>query len=434
MKYNDPFNIDDLDGYQFEELVAKIMKKKGYRNIKITSKSKDMGKDIVMESLEKEIVLVECKHQRFVGRPVTQKLQGAINFEETKNPNRDVKGIVVTSGKFSKEAKDYNKRIGNDIELIDGNKLKEICKKLDIFILNGKVQIINNQSFKFIKPKEVKESILKKYSRIYWSKTTNPKIISKLVFIPACFLKYKLNFETHTSVGCVDTYSDSGKILIDGVTGEDIDEDIAEFYFSGKIESEELDRKYSDVKSFYEFTENDIEEYAIQSIMEEHTHSVTYTGNNNVTYTKKCIPKKRDIDIIEFVPVYLPFWSNKINIINMNYQQDFYSKGNKQFIVQDELKKCKICEKEENNYEDLKLCPVCGRIVCDSHTKIDYLDEKTPVCDLHVKSFKLLIQIKHFATNENKRKYKEWWSSQGFFQRLWEDKIASWLIIGIIFL
>lgn len=433
MEDNNPFNIDDLDGYQFEELVAKIMKKKGYENIRVTSKSKDMGKDIVMENSEGKRILVECKHQKFVGRPVIQKLQGAINFEETRNPDQEVEGMVVTSGGFSKEAKDYNKQIGNDIELIDGKKLKEICKKLDIFILNGKVQIITNKSFKNIEEKEIKDSITKKYLKIYWSKGSNPIITSKLEFIPACFLKYGLNFETSTSIGCIDRYSNSGEIIIDGITGEDIDKDVAEFYSAGNMELEEMNRVNFRKKNPYEFTENDIEEYAIQSITEEHTHNVSYTGNNNVTYTKKCMPKKRDIDIKEFVPAYLPFWQNKIKIIKMNYNQNLYMKGKRQHLVKDELKKCKICGMEEN-YEDLSLCPECGRIVCNNHVKIDYLDKETPICTLHAKPLKLFIQNKYFATNKNKKEYHEWWYSRNFFQKLWEDKIAFWLSVAGAFI
>ena len=45
-----PLMLDGLDGYQFEELVAKIMKKNGYLNINVTSKSCDQGRDIIMQT------------------------------------------------------------------------------------------------------------------------------------------------------------------------------------------------------------------------------------------------------------------------------------------------------------------------------------------------------------------------------------------------
>ncbi|MCD4666664.1 restriction endonuclease [archaeon] len=434
MKDNKPFEIDNLDGYQFEELIAKIMKKKGYENIKVTPKSRDEGKDILMENLEGDLILVECKHQKFVGRPVIQKLQGAMNFEEMKNPNKEVKGMIVTSGGFSKEALDYNKKIGQSIELISGKKLRDICKKLDIFILNGKVQIITNNSFKNFTENEINDNILKRYSKIYGNKAHKISVKSQLKFIPSCFLKYNVNFNTSTSIGCVDNYSNSGKKAVHGITGDNLDDGVHDFYFSGNIDFEEIDKNKLINKQPYEFTENDIEEQTIESIIDEHTHNISYTGNNNVTYNKECIPKKRDIDIKKFVAIYLPFWSNSIKISKMSYNQNCYVKGNKQHHVEDELKKCKICKKERNDYEDMSLCPECGRIVCDNHVKIDYLDKKTPICTIHAKPLKLYIQNKYFATKENRNEYNEWWKSKKFFQKLWEDQIAFWLSIGGIIL
>ncbi|MEK6935588.1 MAG: restriction endonuclease [Nanoarchaeota archaeon] len=427
--------LDGLDGYQFEELIAKIMKRKGYDKIRVTSKSRDQGRDIIMEGTNGETILVECKHQQFVGRPIIQKLQGAINYEEENGKSKEVKGIIVTSGNFSKEAIEYNKAIGHDIELIDGKQLRALCKKLNIVILNGRIQIIHNKSFRNINEKEVKESFLLGYTKIYGHKKNKPSIKTEVEFRPACFIKYNVSFDTHTSVGCIDSYLNSDKIIIDGVTGKDLDEDLTDFFFSGKIETEDINDKNHGKKIYYEFTENDIEEHAINSIMEEHEHDVSYTGSNNVTYTKTCTPKRRDIDIKEFLSVYMPFWESKIKIQNITYKQEFYVKGNNKFYLVDDLKKCKICDREEEDYQDMNICPECGRIVCEKHIKIDYLDKETPICTIHAKPFKLYIQNKYFATKENKEKYAKWWKAQSFFKRFYEDKIAIGLsIAGICFI
>ncbi len=425
-----PLMIDGLDGYQFEELVAKIMKKKGYKDIKVTSKSRDVGKDIIMKNQKGEIILVECKHQNFVGRPVIQKLQGAMSHEGDLHQSKEVMGIVVTSGNFSREAIDYNKEIKQKIELIDGAKLKKLCNELNVVILNGKVQIITNESFRNIDKESAEDLAKRGYSKIYWSKEQSPIIKSELELSPACFIKYNVNFDTHTSVGCIDTYSNSGGLAMDGITGEDLDKDATEFFFSGKIDPEEIEKQDEKDKIQFEFTENDIEEHAINEIIKEHTHNVNYTGNNNVGYSKTCIPKKRDIDIKQFIPIYLPIWINEINIQKQKYKQEFYIKGNNQFYIEDTLRKCKICEKEEDNYEDMSICPDCGRIVCHNHVKIDYLDKETPICEIHAKPLKLWIQNKYFAKKENLNEYNELWNHMGFFKKLYEDKIALGLSIG----
>jgi len=406
--------LDGLDGYQFEELIAKIMKKRGYGEIEVTQKSHDVGKDIIMRGPNDEIVLVECKHQNFVGRPIIQKLQGAMNHEEGKNPGKEVKGIIVTSGSFSKEARDYKKEINQDIKLIDGKKLKNLCEELQIVILNGKIQILINKSFRNILENDSKDLTLRGYSKIYWHKEHKPFVKTELKFAPACYIKYNVNFNTYTSIGCVDSYSDSSTITLDGRTGKNLDINATNFFFSGKIETEEIKEKDGVNKVPFEFTENDIEEHAINLIIDDHTHNVNYTGNNNVTYTKSCVPKRRDIDIKQFLPIYLPIWTNDINIMKMNYKQKLGVKGSSSYYIDDELKKCKICESRQNEYEEMSICPECARIICQSHVKIDYLDKKTPICTIHVKPLKLWLQRKYFSKKENLKEYKEWWESRNF--------------------
>jgi len=431
-----PLVLDGLDGYQFEELVAKIMKRKGYQNIKVQPYSGDMGKDIIMEDTDGNIALVECKHQQFVGRPIIQKLQGAMAHEkENGNAEKEIKGIIVTSGAFSNEAITYNKEIGEDIELIDGKQLKILCKKLNLVILNGRIQIIHNKSFKNIDEKEAKSLSMSGYSKMYGHEKNKMSVDTEFEFKPSCFIKYNVSFDTHTSVGLVDSYVNSGKIIIDGVTGKDLDKDLVNFFFASKIETEEIKDKHHGSKNHYEFTENDIEEQAIDSIIKDHTHNISYRGNNNVSYTKSCVPKRRDIDIKEFLSIYLPYWKNEIKIKNTHYNQEFYvNKGNQLYLI-DELKECKICEREEDEYSDMSVCPECGRIVCRRHVKIDYLDKKTPICTIHAKPVKLFIQNKYFATKENSKEYQEWWQSQGFLKRLYEDKIAfSSSIFILVFL
>jgi|SRR3989344_1625003 len=430
-----PLMLDGLDGYQFEELIAKIMKKKGYNHIKVTSKSRDKGRDIVMKGDKGEVILIECKHQKFVGRPIIQKLQGAMNHVETQQPDKEVEGMIVTSGIFSDEALEYNKEIGHKIDLIDGKKLKALCKDLHVVILNGKVQILANKSFRNISEQESKDLASRGYGKIYGHADHKPSIKSEMRFQPACLIKYNVNFDTHTSVGCVDSYSDSGEIIVDGVTGKDLEDEEKNFFFSSRIDSEDIKDKETHLKTPFEFTENDIEEHAINSIIEEHTHDVSYSGNNNVSYSKTCCPKRRDIDIKQFLPLYLPTWTNEIKIKKYEYKQKFYAKGNNKLFTIDDLKTCKICDSERGEYEDMSICPECGRIVCSRHVKIDYLDKETPICTIHAKPFKLYLQSKYFATQDNLKEYKKKWEAMNFFKKLYEDKIAFGLSMGgLIFL
>ncbi len=432
MEDNKFMTLDGLDGYQFEELIAKIMKKRGYVNIVNTQKSQDFGKDIIMDDSKGNRIVVECKHQHFIGRPIVQKLQGAMNHELAQDSSKTIKGIIVTSGNFSKEAKDYVKQISQDVELIDGSTLKKICRDLNLFILNGKVQIIINKSFENITEFESKSLSKSCYSKIYGHELLKSTVKSAVQFRPTCYIRYHVEFDTHTSVGCVDSYQNSGNIVVDGVDGKHLSQELSEFLYKERFSSAEINEKYSKNKTPYEFTENDIEEQIIHHIIDEHTHSVSYRGNNNVSYTKECIPKKRDIDLKEFIPLYVPVWSNELKISKYNYPQKFYVNGKKQLFIVDSLKICKICDKIQQTYQDMSLCPECGRIVCSSHRKIDYLDKKTPICKIHAKPFKLFIQKKYFASKNNLKKYELIWNKLKWWRKVYEDKILFSSIIIVI--
>jgi restriction system protein len=428
------FSIDELDGYQFEDLVAKIMKKQGYRNIQVTNRSGDFGKDIIMEDSLENIVIIECKHQKNVGRPVIQKLQGAMQHEEKMKPNRNIYGIVVTSGSFSREAIKYGEDFQQNIELIDGRKLSEICKDLNIVVLNGKIQILTDNSFKNISNENSINRSLEAYSKIYGNKFHEPAFQTRVTFIPCCFFEYEVVFTTSTSVGVIDKYYRHETITIDGITKNLLDENLSHFYFSDKAPTEKINNDAVFEKIPFEFTENDAEDYVIQYITDKHSHNVSYTGKNNVTYTKMCTPGRRDINILKFKPVYLPNRSNIIKILDQEYNQNFFSKGESTHYIIDDLRKCIICNKIENNYENLSICIECAGIACKKHIKIDYWDKETPICMIHVKPFKLWLQTRYFAFDVTKGKYENYWNQKTFFQKMKEDEIALILSVAIFIL
>jgi hypothetical protein len=298
------------------------------------------------------------------------------------------------------------------------------------------VQIITNQSFETLSENQAKDFSFKMYSKIYGSEENKAHVQTESFYLPSCYIRYNVSFDTNTSIGCVDSYRGSGQIIMDGVTGTKIDEDVAAFYFSNRFDVDKIIDKDQSKAKHFEFTENDIEEHAINSITEEHTHEVRYTGNNNVSYNKICSPKRRDIDLKEFIPIYMPMINNKIKIKNLLYTQNFYAKGehNKLFKL-DELKKCKICDAEEETYDLMSVCLECGRVVCSSHIKIDYLDKKTSICTIHAKPVKIFLENKYFARKETVKMYQEWLASRNFIQKLYEDKIAlASTVIGVLVL
>lgn len=111
-----PFDIfpksKQINGYDYEERVAKSLWKKGYRNVIVTSKSGDYGADIVATNKHGEKICFQCKHYNgVVGIDSVQEIAAAKKYYGCS------RGAVVTNSKFTKAAKEL--ALSNDIDLFE---------------------------------------------------------------------------------------------------------------------------------------------------------------------------------------------------------------------------------------------------------------------------------------------------------------------------
>lgn len=112
----------------FEHLVIDLLVKMGYGgNLKdagsVIGQSGDGGVDGIIkeDKLGLDAIYVQAKRwDSTVGRPVVQAFVGALHGKRAK------KGIMITTGTFSSEAKDYVQNIDSKIVLIDGRELTEL--------------------------------------------------------------------------------------------------------------------------------------------------------------------------------------------------------------------------------------------------------------------------------------------------------------------
>ena len=76
--------------------------------------------DVIKEDvLGLDVYIQAKKWEGTIGRPEIQKFAGALQGQRAK------KGIFITTGNFSKDAKEYTYKIDNKIVLIDGKQLTE---------------------------------------------------------------------------------------------------------------------------------------------------------------------------------------------------------------------------------------------------------------------------------------------------------------------
>lgn len=126
---------------QFEEFVAEIFEKEGFR-VELTQQTRDNGKDIIVTSqgiTGKSLYYVECK-KRAAGNKVEvgviQRLHGVVVADKA------TKGIVVTTSSFSDPAIREVKKIEHQMTLMDHVALYSVMQRL-----SGQTAGIDQYSF-----------------------------------------------------------------------------------------------------------------------------------------------------------------------------------------------------------------------------------------------------------------------------------------------
>jgi restriction system protein len=114
--------IRSITWREFEELVGEVYRRKGFNVTEYGGGGADGGVDLVLKK-GSERIFVQCKHWKMdVGVKIARELYGVMTAEQATG------GIIISSGKFTQEAKDFIK--GKPLEMIDGEKLSEMISQV----------------------------------------------------------------------------------------------------------------------------------------------------------------------------------------------------------------------------------------------------------------------------------------------------------------
>lgn len=169
-------NIDNLNGIQFENYFARLLRKIGYNNVQVTKSSGDYGVDIIAYK-DCYKYAFQCKrYSNKIGpKPIGEVLRGMRMYKCSK-------GVVITNNYFTEQAKKEAKVC--DVELWDRNKLisilKEINKELDNEIVESE-EDINKYVENKIQIKEMTYTqnieIAKRIQHAYYELGYNVKVV-----------------------------------------------------------------------------------------------------------------------------------------------------------------------------------------------------------------------------------------------------------------
>ena len=129
----------------FERLVVQLLLEMGYGDKRLDAGrtiggSGDDGIDGIIneDKLGLDIIYIQAKRWKgVVGRPIVQAFAGSLEG------NRAQKGVLITTSQFSSDARDFVKRIGKKIVLIDGAMLSELMIDHGIGVTVEKSYVLN---------------------------------------------------------------------------------------------------------------------------------------------------------------------------------------------------------------------------------------------------------------------------------------------------
>lgn len=139
----------DMDPFQFEFLVADLLKKIGYENVEVTKRSGDKGIDVVanltMDGITNVKTIIQAKRfkkgNNISGKIITQ-LRGSAEVDQ--------RGLVITTSAFTKDAISESKAPNKmPVSLIGGDKLLNLLIKFGVGVKTENVSLysLDNEYF-----------------------------------------------------------------------------------------------------------------------------------------------------------------------------------------------------------------------------------------------------------------------------------------------
>ena len=138
------WELDDLhqiSWQEFESLIGTLYESFGYET-EVTSDTADMGIDVWARNSDERVAIQAKRYQEgnTVGRETLQKLASTLAKGDADRV------VVVTTSEFARTAEEYSDSFGSEIELIDGEELRDQLNNSDIPPMKSHSQPTNSQN------------------------------------------------------------------------------------------------------------------------------------------------------------------------------------------------------------------------------------------------------------------------------------------------
>ena len=427
--------LDELSGFEFEDVIEDVFRNLGYENVRQAEKTADEGRDVTMEEVvdgTRRAIVVECKHTDAVGRPVVQKLHSAIATFGFDGPKR---GMVVTTGRFTGPAEEYAERLRrNDdpypIELIDGEDLRAIAGDVGLDLYNGRIEILCDETLRPYDPATGADAPVREAFRDVENidAAELPASRSEVAFRPVVAVTARTDAVFETSVGVIHRIDDRTRFVVHAERGRPrvADDDVATLVTENShatvpLDADRFGEAFDAVeKGRFGQTQTGYKEWAVDRLREYHTTTVSYTGDNNVTYTRTCEPNLSDVSVRSIEPVYLPEVRQTTELREYTYPYEYHAAGPSRVIAEDGIHRCVHCGADgiDGTYT---YCANCGAIACDDHIETERL-EGDPVCTGCAVTERFALKTKYFYDEANREAFREEYAAMSLHEKAMENK------------
>ncbi len=355
--------LDKLSGFDFEELVADILSRLGYGHVEKILFTQDGGRDILIHS-PNGLIVVECKHQpkTSIGRPIVQKLHSAVITSNA------VKGMLVTTGHFTKEALEYAKNLSNthtQIDMIDRPILIDMASRANVTLVSGR-QKLSVWTYNLPSKQETSKAISSQIASVSFSHPRHPsELISNLSRVvsyrPVYCITYNVNSVFETSVGIIHRENISqARIFIDGNTSQLYTDKISEFLESEQQNEYQPHEDFGGNLPTFKVDNTTMQRNAKNFIIHKHTKNVSYFGRNNQRYTKQCVPGEREVYISDVRQLYLPLTRIDFKLgLTSYYTEGSQAPSGSLLSLSDNLRQCSLCKNTID--AGAIICDTCGK-------------------------------------------------------------------------
>ena len=357
--------LDKMSGFDFEELVADILSKLGYGYVEKIFSTQDGGRDILIQS-PRGLIVVECKHQpkTSIGRPIVQKLHSAVITSKA------TKGMLVTTGHFTKEALEYAENLmasNTPIEMIDRPILIDMASRANVNLVSGR-QKLSVWTYALPSIEQTSYVISSYVSSLSFSHPRRPFELLNSVrrfvsYRPVYVITYNISSVFETSVGIIHRENVSrARLLLDGNSGQLYADNLTNFFESEP--QHEFSTPHEDFRGnlpTFKVDSTSLQLNAKQAIIGKHTKNVCYYGRNNQRYTKVCVPPEREVYISDVRQLYLPLTRIDFKLRSTCYYiEGAQAQSGRMLSQSDNLRQCQLCNRRIE--KGAIICDMCGKI------------------------------------------------------------------------